>query len=109
VAVFYGVAGEVVELAFSNAPDATVISGSGVTIKEINGATVLNWQVTTSRQIIQLNSDLYVYLIGKSTYLQKSSESKHFSQTVTRPTTTGLRTSLVPALILLGLSALLNR
>ena len=64
VAVLYGVDGEVNELAFSNAPTATVISGSGVTIKEINGAAVLNWQASSSRQIIRLNSDLYVYLIG---------------------------------------------
>lgn len=66
VAVLYGGDGEVHELAISGAPDATTLSGSGVTIKEVNGTTVLNWQCTTSREIVRINSDLYVYLIGKS-------------------------------------------
>jgi hypothetical protein len=64
-AVFYGGNGETHELAFSGAPNATVISGSGVTIQEINGATVLNWQASSSRKIVQINSNLFIYLIGK--------------------------------------------
>jgi hypothetical protein len=74
VAVFYGGDGEVHEMAFSDAPDATILSGSGVTIKEINGATVLNWQTSTSREIVRVNSNLYVYLVGKSFYLRRFGE-----------------------------------
>jgi beta-galactosidase len=65
VAVLYGGEGEVHEMAISGAPNVTMVSGSGVTIKEINGATVLNWQVSSSRKILKVGSDLFVYLIGK--------------------------------------------
>ena len=66
VGVFYGGLGEVHELAFTGAPNAKVISGSGVTIKQINGNTVINWQAAyDTRSIVQINSDLYIYLTGK--------------------------------------------
>jgi hypothetical protein len=64
IAVLYGEDGEVHEAAFSNAPNAKLLSGSGVTIEEINGATVLNWETSSSRKIVQIGSDLIVYLIG---------------------------------------------
>jgi hypothetical protein len=75
VAVFYGSSGEIHELAFSGAPNATVVSGSNVTIQEINGATVLNWQTSSSRKIVQIGSGLYVYLIGKLFYLAMRNEN----------------------------------
>ena len=65
VAVFYGGLDETHELAFSGAPNATIVAGSGVTMKEINGATILNWQTSNSRKIVKVESDLYIYLIGK--------------------------------------------
>ena len=65
VAVFYGGMGETHEMAFSGALNATVISGTDVAMKEINGATVLNWETSSSRKIVKVGSDLYVYLTGK--------------------------------------------
>ncbi|KAK3620175.1 hypothetical protein LTR56_023569 [Elasticomyces elasticus] len=66
VAVFYGGLTETHELAFSGAPNATIVSGSGVTVSEIDGATILNWQTSSSRKVVQIGSDLYVYLIDRN-------------------------------------------
>lgn len=66
VAVLYGGQGETHEIAFSGAPNATTISGSGVTTKNINGATVLNWEVSSSRKIVKVGADLYLYLIDRN-------------------------------------------
>ena len=80
VAVFYGGLGETHEMAFSGAPNTTVLSGTGVTIKEINGATVLNWETSSSsRKIVKVGSDLYVYLIGEQISRTTTKERRHNS------------------------------
>ncbi|KAF2145801.1 glycoside hydrolase family 35 protein [Aplosporella prunicola CBS 121167] len=66
VLVVYGGPEELHELAFSDATGAKLVEGSGVTIASKNGATVLNWKTTTSRRIVKVEDDLYVYILDRN-------------------------------------------
>ncbi|KAI9675968.1 MAG: hypothetical protein M1822_008354 [Bathelium mastoideum] len=64
VLVVYGGPDEQHELAVQNGGNATTIEGDGVTTSTTNGSTVLNWQVSPTRRIVQLGN-LYVYILDR--------------------------------------------
>lgn len=66
VLVVWGGEGEHHELAVSGGVNATIVEGSGVKIGQNNGATILNWQTSSSRRVVSVGYGLYVYILGKS-------------------------------------------
>ncbi|KAK7561742.1 putative beta-galactosidase [Phyllosticta paracitricarpa] len=65
VLVVYGGPGEQHEAAFTGV-DASLVEGSGVTIAKKGDATVLSWVVSTSRKIVKVGDDLYVYILDRN-------------------------------------------
>lgn len=65
VLVVYGGEGELHELAVLNAGKATVTEGSGVKTGKKKGATVLNWETSSSRRIVEFGRGLTIYILGK--------------------------------------------
>lgn len=63
VLVVYGGEGEEQELAVSNGGKATISEGSGVKVAQKDGATVLNWQASSSRRIVDLGCGLSIYIL----------------------------------------------
>lgn len=53
----------------SQAGEATLTEGENVDIQEKNGATVLNWEVTSSRRVAQMSNGLTVYMLSKTALL----------------------------------------
>jgi hypothetical protein len=66
VLVVYGGPGEHHELAVSKGGEATIVEGSGVKTGKKSGATVLNWETSSSRRIVKLGCGLHIYILGKS-------------------------------------------
>jgi hypothetical protein len=66
VLVVYGGEGEHHELAVSNGGKATLSEGSGVKIGKKDGATVLNWQTSSSRRIVNLGCGLTIYVLDRN-------------------------------------------
>ena len=66
VLVVYGGVGEHHELAVSNGGKATVREGDGIKVGKESGATVLNWQTSSSRRVVQLGCGITIYILGKS-------------------------------------------
>ncbi|KAK5021119.1 hypothetical protein LTR60_000118, partial [Cryomyces antarcticus] len=64
VLVVYGGPNERHELAVSDAGRADTVEGSGVTTSTKNGATILNWQTSPKRRVVQLHNNLYIYILG---------------------------------------------
>ncbi|KAL9089996.1 MAG: hypothetical protein Q9165_005525 [Trypethelium subeluteriae] len=64
VLVVYGGPDEQHEVAVQNGGNATVIEGDGVTTQTANGSTILNWEVSPTRRVVQLGS-LYVYILDR--------------------------------------------
>ena len=64
VVFVYGGPNERHELAVQNGGNASVIEGDGVTTSTVNGSTVLNWEVSSTRRIVQLGN-LYVYILDR--------------------------------------------
>ncbi|KAK3111439.1 hypothetical protein LTR53_013329, partial [Teratosphaeriaceae sp. CCFEE 6253] len=65
VLVVYGGPGEQHELAVSNGGQATVTAGSGVTLGDKNGATIINYEVSSEGAVVALGCDLTVYLLDR--------------------------------------------
>lgn len=65
VLVVYGGPNEEHELAFTACGRAQTIEGSGVKVAYKNGATIINYETSATRRIVQLENNLYVYLLGK--------------------------------------------
>ena len=66
VLVVYGGEGEHHELAVSNGGKATVAEGSDVKMGHKNGATVLNWQTSSSRRIVNMGCGLSIYILDRN-------------------------------------------
>lgn len=66
VLVVYGGPSEQHELAVSDGGEATVIEGEGVQMGNKNAATVLNWETTSSRKVVQLGCGLYIYILDRN-------------------------------------------
>ena len=64
ILVVYGGPGEHHELAVSNGGKAKVVEGNGIKMGRKSGATVLNWQTSSSRRIINLACGLSIYIVG---------------------------------------------
>jgi hypothetical protein len=62
----YGGPGELHELSVVTTSPATVIEGSGLTTKSMNSTTILNWQTTPGRRVVQIG-DLFVYIYDRNT------------------------------------------
>ena len=67
ILVVYGGPGEHHELAVSNGGKASIIEGADVEIGQKSGTTVLNWDVSAERRIVNLGCGLSVYILGKLT------------------------------------------
>ena len=63
--VVYGGPGELHELAVISTKKATVLEGS-VTTKTTNSSTILNWQTSSTRSVVQIG-DLFVYVLDRNT------------------------------------------
>ena len=63
VLILYGGPGETHEAAFATASNDKILEDSGVTIEPTSGSLQLNWAVTSGRKIIQIGTELFVYLI----------------------------------------------
>jgi hypothetical protein len=66
VLVVYGGPGEQHELAVKTSTAAKQIEGSGVTTKSTNGTTILNWKVSSTRQVVQIGN-VFVYALDRNT------------------------------------------
>lgn len=64
VLVVYGGPNELHELAFSGCGKAKLTEGSGVTIAYKTDDTILNFETSSERRIVQI-ANLYVYILGK--------------------------------------------
>lgn len=69
VVVVYGGAGELHELAVKGSLSGSLVEGTGVTFKQLNGSSVAQWQTTTTRRIIKFGNSLEVYILGAFTTL----------------------------------------
>lgn len=67
VLVVYGGPGERHELAVSDGGEASVIEGEGIQTGNKNGTTVLNWETTSSRKVVQLSNGLHIYILDRNT------------------------------------------
>lgn len=66
VLVVYGGAGEQHELAIvSNSTSASTIEGSGVATQSTNGTTILNWQTSATRRVVQVGN-VFVYILDRN-------------------------------------------
>ncbi|KAK3635215.1 hypothetical protein LTR56_014824 [Elasticomyces elasticus] len=67
VLIVYGGPDEQHELAISNGGQAVVTEGSdvGVTLGNKNGATIINYQVSSERTVVDLDCDLKIYLLDR--------------------------------------------
>lgn len=63
--VVYGGPGELHELAVITTSRANVVEGSGVTTKSTNSTTILNWQTSSTRRVVQVGS-LFVYILDRN-------------------------------------------
>ncbi len=66
VVVVYGGPGELHELAVISTSTANVVEGTGITTQNTNGTTILNWQTSSTRRVIQIGS-LFVYILDRNT------------------------------------------
>ncbi|GAB7360574.1 hypothetical protein MBLNU230_g0458t1 [Neophaeotheca triangularis] len=86
VLVVYGGLGEHHELAVSDGGKASTIEGSGVKTGDRDGATVLNWDVSEERRIVQLGCGLEIHILNR--------QSAYDYWVLQLPGDTGLFTSL---------------
>ncbi|KAL2358260.1 putative beta-galactosidase [Cryomyces antarcticus] len=76
VLVVYGGPNERHELAVSDAGRADTVEGSGVTTSTKNGATILNWQTSPKRRVVQLHNNLQTTsVIVKAGYLLRTAHA----------------------------------
>lgn len=63
--IVYGGPGELHELAINGSKPATVLEGDVKTVT-VNGSTILNWQTSTTRAVVQIGS-IFVYVLDRNT------------------------------------------
>lgn len=61
----YGGPGELHELAVLSKDLAKTIEGSGITTKSASGTTIINWQTSTTRRVVQIGT-LFVYILDRN-------------------------------------------
>ena len=66
VVLLYGGEGETHELALPKSLGTPTVEGSGLTISTNSSATIINWDVTPTRRILQFNDTLDVYLLWRN-------------------------------------------
>ncbi|RDW80818.1 putative beta-galactosidase [Coleophoma crateriformis] len=66
VLVVYGGPGELHELAFITEQPAKTVEGTGITSKSTNGTTILHWETSSTRRVVQVGS-LFVYILDRNT------------------------------------------
>lgn len=66
VLIVYGGPGERHEMAVSGALATVIIEGPSPQIANVNGSTVLNWQISSTRTVVQLSKELYVYMLDRN-------------------------------------------
>ena len=65
VLVVYGGPGELHELAVITKSSASMVEGTGVTSKSSRGSTILNWQTSPTRRVVQVGN-LFVYILDRN-------------------------------------------
>lgn len=66
VLVVYGGPGELHELSVITDAQAKAVEGDSVTTKSVNGTVILNWQTSSTRQVVQIGT-LLVYVVDRNT------------------------------------------
>ncbi|KAK5111284.1 hypothetical protein LTR85_012225 [Meristemomyces frigidus] len=66
VLVIYGGLGGEHELAVASGGHVSITEGSGVKIAQRKGATVLNWQMSSERKVVDLSCDLKIYILDRN-------------------------------------------
>jgi len=69
VVVIYGGPGELHELSVISKSAAKVIEGTSVTTKTTNGTTIMNWQTSSTRRVVQVGTgtgSLFVYILDRN-------------------------------------------
>ncbi|KAI9871392.1 MAG: hypothetical protein M1830_002959 [Pleopsidium flavum] len=66
VLVLYGGPNETHEIAFSDCKHYEVIEGAGLTVQAKNGALLINWAVTPDRKVIEIEENLFVYILDRN-------------------------------------------
>lgn len=69
VVVVYGGPGELHKLAVLSSSSAQTVEGSGVNTKSANGITILNWQTSAPRRVVQVGT-LFIYILDRNTAYQ---------------------------------------
>ena len=64
--VVYGGPGELHELAVVTSNTANILEGSGVSVQTANGTTVVHWQTSQERRVIQVGS-MIIYILDRNT------------------------------------------
>ena len=65
--VLYGDDGQTHEFAIADAGQASLIQGSGATIKTVNGSVVVNTKTGSTRQIVKFSNGLFVHIVDRYT------------------------------------------
>lgn len=66
VLIVYGGPSETHELSIITQKSAKTVEGSGVTSTSTNGTTVLHWETSSNRRVVQLGN-LFVYILDRNT------------------------------------------
>jgi len=66
VLIVYGGPGERHELAFAGVLPVNTVEGSGVQTAHRGDATILNWQTSATRRVVQVNHEVFVYLLDRN-------------------------------------------
>lgn len=66
VLVLYGGVSELHEIAIKTTSAAKIVEGKAVTTKSEKGTTILNWEVSSTRRVVQVGN-LFVYLLDRNT------------------------------------------
>jgi Beta-galactosidase, domain 2/Beta-galactosidase, domain 3 len=64
--VVYGGLGELHELAVLSSSSAQTVEGSGVNTKTTDGTTIINWQTSAIRRVVQVGG-LFIYILDRNT------------------------------------------
>lgn len=64
--VVYGGPGELHQLAVITSSSAQTVEGSGVDTSTTGKTTILNWQTSTTRRVVQVG-DLFTYILDRNT------------------------------------------
>jgi hypothetical protein len=64
VLIVYGGSGEQHELAFREGGEAEIIEGPKPTVKASNQTTILHWKISSTRTVVRLANNLYIFLLG---------------------------------------------